>query len=1109
MWIRWIYYCGIVFFILSPVQGTNRHEPLACNCNGKSIGCIWDTDGPRCLNCQENTEGRQCERCKEGFYHQRAGDPCLPCNCNSAGSTNPQCDAAGVCSCKRGVRGDKCDRCNNGAPVTPIGCTQSCRTRSSSQPLSGQPECPSCFCHGHSDTCSPAEGYSVLTISSSFSSGTEGWRAAAAYGTAGSSVRFQWSSRLRSLEVFSDSSVPLYLLAPASYLGNQQLSYGQTLSFSLRLDWGVRYPSTSDVVLEGGGLRVAAPLGDLHRVIPCGQKTTYSFRLDESPVSKWQPTLTSLQFQILLQNVTAIKIRGTFGRRSRSYLDDVQLVSARQGPGTPAGWVGKCSCPVGHEGQFCERCAVGYRKMDPAKGPFSQCTPCSNADTGECLPRDDSSRFPPGVDCSVTPGSIDGRCDRCSPGTTGARCNMCEDGFYGDPLGESGPRQPCQRCQCNGNIDPNAVGNCHRLTGQCLQCLNHTTGFFCESCQDGFHRSHASDNCKACNCNPLGSTSRECSSSGQCLCREAFEGPKCDRPACPSCFDRVKHKVGVHFSKLHELEGLLQKIESDVVPANTAQLLRHIQLAELILAEMQMNSNQLTDTENGLLGRLEELSQAQSRESSSLQSVSDTLGAVSQQERQYQRRASDIDLLLRDVRHQLLKAKTDIRNAELALHDDNGDTTYISSLAEKAVNLAKKQQGEADMVDQTAKSALAEAENAKGLIRPVLLGENKVAELVNDLQIGYKWNSTFVTGMKKEAALLRSSAERESRAGEGALKRVSQLEPLLDGVQGMDGVVSDLGTLKESTETSLLEYQDLKAGIEAERSGMSDLLAKGEAAQQIHNQLLSRANAAKANADASLMDITKNMDGLLNVHSKLEGFSKQLSTNRAEAERSLERLRDIADVVQGAVSSNTQSLDIMGRVQGDYREALGTFRNLRDAVTYTEELPPTLRASHDMLKDVATLAGDMKQLEAEATSRMKELALEAERAKQREMEAREASAQAAGTSGFVKGVKDSVDKTLQYVGALLSTSSSPGSTDITGRKSYNELELSIADARKMVTQLLKPRLQKLEEMEASQMAKAMSLNADIDNILLDIKNLQDIQRTIPVGCFNAQPIESP
>lgn len=66
------------------------------------------------------------------------------------------------------------------------------------------------------------------------------------------------------------------------YLGNQLLSYGQNLSFSLRLDRGVRYPSVNDVILEGGGLRVAASLGDLRSVVPCGQKITYSFR-SENP----------------------------------------------------------------------------------------------------------------------------------------------------------------------------------------------------------------------------------------------------------------------------------------------------------------------------------------------------------------------------------------------------------------------------------------------------------------------------------------------------------------------------------------------------------------------------------------------------------------------------------------------------------------------------------------------------------------------------------------------------------------------------------------------------------------------------------------------------------
>lgn len=70
----------------------------------------------------------------------------------------------------------------------------------------------------------------------------------------------------------------------------------------------------------------------------------------------------------------------------------------------------------------------------------------------------------------------------------GRRCEICDDGFFGDPLGLSGRPQPCQPCQCSGNVDPNAVGNCDPLSGRCLRCLYNTTGVHCEHCQEGFYR---------------------------------------------------------------------------------------------------------------------------------------------------------------------------------------------------------------------------------------------------------------------------------------------------------------------------------------------------------------------------------------------------------------------------------------------------------------------------------------------------------------------------------------------------------------------------------------------------------------------------------------------
>lgn len=62
------------------------------------------------------------------------------------------------------------------------------------------------------------------------------------------------------------------------YLGNQLLSYGQNLSFSLRMDHSVQQPSYNDLILEGAGLKVSASLGDLLSAAPCRQKKNYTFR---------------------------------------------------------------------------------------------------------------------------------------------------------------------------------------------------------------------------------------------------------------------------------------------------------------------------------------------------------------------------------------------------------------------------------------------------------------------------------------------------------------------------------------------------------------------------------------------------------------------------------------------------------------------------------------------------------------------------------------------------------------------------------------------------------------------------------------------------------------
>ena len=87
-----------------------------------------------------------------------------------------------------------------------------------------------------------------------------------------------------------------------------------------------------------------------------------------------------------------------------------------------------------------------------------------------------------------------------TPLSAGKRCELCDDGFFGDPLGRTGPVRACRACKCSDNIDPNAVGNCNRETGECLKCIYNTDGFFCDRCKEGFYgnalATNPTDKCK-------------------------------------------------------------------------------------------------------------------------------------------------------------------------------------------------------------------------------------------------------------------------------------------------------------------------------------------------------------------------------------------------------------------------------------------------------------------------------------------------------------------------------------------------------------------------------------------------------------------------------------
>ncbi|KAG7472748.1 hypothetical protein MATL_G00112170 [Megalops atlanticus] len=102
--------------------------PSTCLCNPYgSYGGTCDPASGQC-SCKPGVGGLKCDRCEPGFWNFRAivtesMSGCTPCNCDAVGSVRDDCEQmSGLCSCKTGVKGMKCNVCPDGSKMGVTGC---------------------------------------------------------------------------------------------------------------------------------------------------------------------------------------------------------------------------------------------------------------------------------------------------------------------------------------------------------------------------------------------------------------------------------------------------------------------------------------------------------------------------------------------------------------------------------------------------------------------------------------------------------------------------------------------------------------------------------------------------------------------------------------------------------------------------------------------------------------------------------------------------------------------------------------------------------------------------------------------------------------------------
>ncbi|NXD40462.1 LAMC2 protein, partial [Copsychus sechellarum] len=1144
-----------------------------CDCNGMSRQCIFDWqllqetgNGLRCLGCRGNTEGPRCERCRDGFFRRRGQQCCQPCLCHPWGSLSPQCDSDGRCSCKPGVMGDKCDRCHLGfESLSEAGCWRSeqslqcecdpagsvgdcdsghcvckdsttgercqrCKRHFYNLDARNPAGCSPCFCYGHSDTCTSADNHSVHNITSTFQQGTEGWRGVH---ESGSPAQLQWSPRHQDAFIAARRSEPIYFVAPAKFLGNQQLSYGQVLSFDYRLDRGGRQPSLHDVVLEGHGLRVTAPFLPQGKVLPCGISHTYTFRLDEHPSSMWSPRLNHFEFRRLLGNLTALRIRATFGEYSTGYLDNVTLVSALPVPGVPAPWVERCRCPAAYRGQFCQSCAPGYRRDSPGRGPFGTCVPCDcrgggtcDPDTGECYSGDEnvgnggscplgSYRDPrqpggcrscpcgPGQGCYLGPGGQGIVCGHCPPGAAGDNCEYCADGYFGDPAAS----QPCQLCRCNGNVEPNAVGNCDRRTGECLKCIYNTAGFYCDRCKDGFFGNplapDPSDKCRACTCDSVGAEPLKCRSDGSCICKPGFEGPRCEESECPACYGQVKEQVERYLRQLGELELLLSEVRAGTGPEGQ-ELEGRMLVAEETLQTILREALSLQASNRSLEARVARMKGQGSSSQSRLDEIKATVQRLQSLGSQYERQVQETRQLLERARLDLDRSGAALLRVTIPVSSFPGGSNQFLLLAQEALRLANSHTQAASAIDQAAKGAREDARQALELLRAAAGGEAALGSLPGR----YKELKSLAGGLKADAD---GMAFRADKAYQGSLVLLSSLSRLTEMDVGSfkeeaSRLKQDMGALQGLVDMSLAQYQGLQSRVGHWEEEAKELLQGKEGERAKLTQLLSRATLARSTALQAVSAGNATFFEVEQILKSLKEFNLQAEDKRREAQDAMRRLPIISSMVTTATEKTDRAKGIVDSAASESKAGSGVVEVVKEITTGIQEDIAQLKGEANKTADgvlalekaVATLQQEAKEVEDSFERKLLEVEADAAVIEKTAQEAQRVHDKA-GQAGAA------VQKTLTALEELLRLMNQPDAVDEDGLR---QLEENFSKAKSRSKQL-KAEMLELEQTAALQKARVRTLESSIDDILADIKNLEDIQRSFPPGCYNTKAIELP
>lgn len=763
---------------------------------------------------------------------------------------------------------------------------------------------------------------------------------------------------------------------------------------------------------------------------------------------------------------------------------------------------GEClKCIYNTAGFYCDRCKEGFFGNPLAPNPADKCKACA------CNPYGTVQQ-----QSSCNP--VTGQC-QCLPHVSGRDCGTCDPGYYNLQSG-----QGCERCDCHALGSTN--GQCDIRTGQC-ECQPGITGQHCERCETN-HFGFGPEGCKPCDCHHEGSLSLQCKEDGRCECREGFVGNRCDQceenyfynrswpgcQECPACYRLVKDKVAEHRVKLQELESLIANLGTGDDMVTDQAFEDRLKEAEREVTDLLREAQEVKDVDQNLMDRLQRVNSSLHSQISRLQNIRNTIEETGILAERARSRVESTEQLIEIASRELEKAKMAAANVSITQPESTGEPNNMTLLAEEARKLAERHKQEADDIVRVAKTANETSAEAYNLLLRTLAGENQTALEIEELNRKYEQAKNISQDLEKQAARVHEEAK---RAGDKAVEiyaSVAQLTPVDSEALENEAnkIKKEAADLDRLIDQKLKDYEDLREDMRGKEHEVKNLLEKGKAEQQTADQLLARADAAKALAEEAAKKGRSTLQEANDILNNLKDFDRRVNDNKTAAEEALRRIPAINRTIAEANEKTREAQLALGNAAADATEAKNKAHEAERIASAVQKNATSTKADAErtfgevtdldnevngMLRQLEEAENELKKKQDDADQDMMMAGMASQAAQEAELNARKA--------------KNSVSSLLSQLNNLLDQL---GQLDTVDLNKLNEIEGSLNKAKdEMKASDLDRKVSDLESEARKQEAAIMDYNRDIAEIIKDIHNLEDIKKTLPTGCFNTPSIEKP